>query len=146
MKPKTQKREGPGKPPLSETERTVLIRAKVTTSQRDKFLRVGGSEWLRGVIDGNAGMRWVPFRQELWSDQPLPPVRKYLLLQIEAKPDGGLPPSVAVGYMRFAAGDENSPVFTIPGVGGSVSAWCDCLPHEFNAPLWPGTQRACQPI
>lgn len=51
MKPKTEKREGPGKPPLSDSEKTVTIRSRVTESQRAKFLRVGGSNWLRKMID-----------------------------------------------------------------------------------------------
>jgi len=83
-------------------------------------------------------MHWVEFDQELWASQPLPKARKYLLVQIAAKPDEGLPPAVAVGYMRFAAGDKNSPTFTSPGVGGTVVAWCDCLPENFTAPLWKG--------
>lgn len=81
-------------------------------------------------------MNWVPFEQELWAKQPLPEARKHLLLQIAARPEHGLPPAVAVGYMRFAAGDPDSPTFTIPGVGGQVVAWCDCLPDDFAAPLW----------
>ena len=87
-------------------------------------------------------MKWVDYEESLWSAQPLPPERKHVLVQIAAR--GGLPPAVAVGYMRFAAGDKDSPVFTIPGVGGPVVAWCDCLPEGFSAPLWPGTIKACE--
>lgn len=86
-------------------------------------------------------MKWIEYTESKWSDQPLPPARKYLLVQIAERPEKGMPPAVAVGYMRFAAGDKDSPVFTIPGVGGDVIAWCDCLPDGFNAPLWPGTQK-----
>ena len=71
----------------------------------------------------------------------MPQERKHLLLQIAKKPEQGLPPAVAVGYMRFAAGDKDSPTFTIPGVGGEVVAWCDCLPDDFYAPLWPDTHK-----
>lgn len=86
-------------------------------------------------------MKWNKYRHDLWSNQPLPPARKYVLVQIDAKPEKGLPPAVAVGYMRLAAGDKNSPVFTIPGVGGDVSAWYDCLPEDFEAPLWQGAHK-----
>ncbi len=83
-------------------------------------------------------MKWFEFEQEKLAAQKLPPARKYVLVQIAAKVDEGLPPAVAVGYLRFAAGDKNSPVFTIPGVGGTVVAWCDCLGDDFKAPLWRG--------
>jgi hypothetical protein len=86
-------------------------------------------------------MNWVPFDQQKWHHQELPIARRYLLVQIAAKPREGLPPAVAVGYMRFAAGCGDSPVFTIPGVGGNVVAWCDCLVDDFEAPLWPGTHK-----
>ena len=86
-------------------------------------------------------MEWITYTQERWSRQTLPLERKHLLLQIAARPEQGLPPAVAVGYMRFAAGDKDSPIFTIPGVGGEVVAWCDCLPDDFTAPLWPGTHK-----
>lgn len=84
-------------------------------------------------------MKWIEFDQQKWDHQPLPPARRHLLVQVAAKAEEGLPPAVAVGYMRFAAGCKDSPTFTIPGVGGTVVAWCDCLPDDFTAPLWPGT-------
>lgn len=87
-------------------------------------------------------MKWIEYSESKWADQPLPPERKHVLVQIAARPEEGMPPAVAVGYMRYAAGDKNSPVFTIPGVGGSVVAWCDCLGDDFTAPLWPGTRKA----
>ena len=86
-------------------------------------------------------MEWIPFCQAKWANQRLPKARRYLLLQIAAKPEEGLPPAVAVGYLRYAAGDMNSPVFTIPGVGGDVTAWCDCLGDDFTAPMWSVIQR-----
>ncbi len=86
-------------------------------------------------------MRWEPFEQALWARQKLPRAKRYLLVQLAADPALGNPPAVAVGYLRYAAGDRNSPVFTIPGVGGTVVAWCDCLGDDFMAPLWPGTHH-----
>jgi hypothetical protein len=89
-------------------------------------------------------MEWVPFDREKLANQPLPTPKRYLLLQVAARPDEGLPAVVAVGWMRFAAGDLDCPTFTIPGVGGAVVAWSDCLGDEFEAPLWPGTAGGVQ--
>jgi hypothetical protein len=41
----------------------------------------------------------------------------------------------SVGYLRYAAGDRQSPHFVTPGVNGSVIAWCDCLPSDFVYPI-----------
>jgi hypothetical protein len=87
-------------------------------------------------------MKWIEYEESKWVQQPLPPPRKHVLVQVAARESDGLPPAVAVGYLRFAAGEKNSPVFTVPGVGGPVVAWCDCLPEGFNAPLWIGTHKA----
>lgn len=40
-----------GKPPLSDTEKTVHVTHKMTESQREKLKALGGSEWLRAQID-----------------------------------------------------------------------------------------------
>ena len=87
--------------------------------------------------------KWTAFDQQKWDRQELPEEKRYILVQIASREDGGrgLPPAVAVGYLRFAAGDHDSPVFTIPGVGGEVVAWCDCLGDDFFAPLWEGKQK-----
>ncbi len=39
------------------------------------------------------------------------------------------------GGLPKAAGDKQSPYFVIPGIGGEVSEWCDCLPEELAAKL-----------
>lgn len=71
----------------------------------------------------------------------LPPERRYVLLQCGELAEKGLPPSVVVGYLRYAAGDPASPVFVTPGVNrGEVSHWSDCLGDDFHAPLWRGRQ------
>ncbi len=79
-------------------------------------------------------MDWTPYEQDKWNQQPLPPVRRWVLCHIAARQDPtmGLPVTVAVGYLRLAAGCEDSPVFTIPGVGGPVVAWSDCLGDEYQ--------------
>jgi len=88
-------------------------------------------------------MEWIDYDRERWHNQNLPPERRYVLLQVAARetPTMGLPPTVAVGYLKFAAGDKHSPHFIVPGVGGPVVAWCDCLGDDFHAPIWSGTQK-----
>lgn len=44
------------------------------------------------------------------------------------RPDG-----IAVGYLNYGAGDEESPYFVVPGLHtGLELAWCDCLPDNFE--------------
>lgn len=83
-------------------------------------------------------MKWYDYKESLWHRQPLPKEHRHVLVQVAARELKGMPPSVVVGYMKFAAGDKQSPRFIIPGVGGPVVAWCDCLPDDFTAPLWRG--------
>lgn len=83
-------------------------------------------------------MDWITYERERWHEQELPPENRQVLLQITARMLDGMQvaPGVAVGYLRYAAGDPRSPHFIIPGVGGPVVAWCDCLGDDFKAPLW----------
>ena len=86
-------------------------------------------------------MEWIDFDRSKFHHQKLPKEKRHMLVQVAAKPDEGLPPAVAVGYLKFAAGCKDSPYFVVPGVGGDVVAWCDCLGDAFMAPLWPGTHK-----
>ncbi|MFN7782246.1 MAG: hypothetical protein ACK5PG_05890 [Lysobacterales bacterium] len=86
-------------------------------------------------------MQWIDYSEDLWHRQPLPPERRHVLVQVAARLDKGMPPAVAVGYMKFAAGCKDSPRFIVPGVGGPVVSWCDCLGDDFHAPLWAGTHK-----
>jgi hypothetical protein len=63
----------------------------------------------------------------------LPAEKKEILLQMKSM-ENGVPDAVMVGYLKYAAGDKNSPVFIVPGRGGQVLAWCDCLIGKF---VWP---------
>jgi len=40
-----------GRKKLADDEETIRINATVTESQRQKFLQLGGSRWLRDMID-----------------------------------------------------------------------------------------------
>jgi hypothetical protein len=82
-------------------------------------------------------MEWTAYQQDLWHNQSLPPLWRHVLCQIDARQGhlSQLPPAVAVGYLTLAAGDEHSPHFVVPGVGGPVVAWCDCLGDDFRSPL-----------
>jgi hypothetical protein len=75
---------------------------------------------------------------ERWDGIELPVERKPVLVQTAPKPDEGLPAAVAVGYLRYSAGDKTCPFFVIPGVGGDVTAFADCLPEPLDAECWPG--------
>lgn len=79
-------------------------------------------------------MKWISFEQEKCANQPLPTERRYLLCKVAENQQKGLPVAAAVGYMKFAAGDESSPEFIVPGVSGTVVAWCDCLGDDFKFP------------
>lgn len=69
----------------------------------------------------------------------LPPEKKLVLL---AFPEGEFhpnsAPATAVGYLKYAAGCKDSPMFITPGIGGWPTHWCDCLPDEIeeNHPHW----------
>lgn len=46
-----QQKKTAGRKPLSATEKTVNLSARVTESQRKRFVELGGSEWLRSLIN-----------------------------------------------------------------------------------------------
>ena len=81
---------------------------------------------------------WVDFDPKNRETQPLPPEYKLVLVQMAARPGNGKTPAIAAGYLRNDAGQKDSPYFVCPGVEGDAVAWCDCLPEDFCAPLWPG--------
>jgi hypothetical protein len=68
------------------------------------------------------------------SASKLPEQKKKVLCRMEKRSDS-FPSPLVVGYLKYAAGDKNSPEFITPGAnGGKVLAWCDCLPVNF---VWP---------
>lgn len=81
-------------------------------------------------------MNWIPFARENGQSQLLPPQRRCVLLMLPERKEDGMPPAVAVGYLKFAAGDKTCPYFVVPGVGGKPTHWCDCLGDDFEVPLW----------
>lgn len=54
--------------------------------------------------------------------------RKLVLCRVAPKKEKGLPPAIAAGYLRRAGSDA---YFVIPGVGGDVTHYCDCLNDDF---------------
>lgn len=79
----------------------------------------------------------------LFTNEDVPPEYKLVLVQISGAEEIGMPPSVAVGYLRFAAGDKRCPYFVVPGFGRrfEVTHWIDCLPENLSPPLWPGFKK-----
>ena len=77
-------------------------------------------------------MNWIDFDKSKFHHQKLPKERRHMLVQVAAKPDEGLQPAVAVGYLKFAAGCKDSPYFVIPGVGGfAMLYWPRAQPPIF---------------
>lgn len=82
-------------------------------------------------------MNWIDFEQGKGGQQELPPKLRKILCQVDAREEIGLqlPPTVAVGYLKYRDDDPELPQFIVPGVGGPVVAWCDCLGDNFTSPL-----------
>ena len=89
-------------------------------------------------------MKWYAFDAGRGSNQKRPDLRKLVLVKTVIGdliydgcsttfvPTPGLPLCMAVGYRKDGAGDKQSPYFVVPGVGGKVVAWCDCLPPDLT--------------
>jgi len=86
-------------------------------------------------------MLWHPFDKAKGYRQKRPPIYRLVLVATAPQPDKGYPAGVAVGYRKNAAGDKSCPYFVIPGIGGEVTHWCDCLGDEFKTPCWKMEQR-----
>ena len=84
-------------------------------------------------------MDWRLFSEEKGYHQERPPERKDVLVILE-KAQPSLPRAVAVGYMKNSAGQKQFPYFVVPGIGGKVIAWCDCLPTNFFDSILPFTK------
>lgn len=85
-------------------------------------------------------MKWYSFDASKGSHQKLPPEKKYVCVLIQSvRP--GFPNPVMAGYLKYAAGDKQSPHFIIPGYPqpqdaglAVILSWCDCL-VDFEWPL-----------
>lgn len=71
---------------------------------------------------------WHPFNPSLGSGQRLPAKYQPVLVRVPENKERGTPEGIAVGYLKFGAGDPESPYFVTPGIGGNIEAWCDVLP------------------
>ena len=84
-------------------------------------------------------MDWYLFSEGKGYHQKRPPERKDVLVILE-KQSPNLQRAIAVGYMKNSAGQKQFPYFVIPGIGGKVVAWCDCLPNDFFDSTLPFTK------
>lgn len=75
-------------------------------------------------------MKWIPFDPSKGYRQKRPLLKKYVLCLVAARDDG--PNTIAIGYRKDSAGDKSCPFFVVPGHGGDVIAWCDCLPESLD--------------
>lgn len=85
-------------------------------------------------------MKWYKFDQAKGSRQKRPKDGKWVLVMVDRDAYGSTmlyPEGVAVGYVRYASGDRQCPMFVVPqfgyGASGKVVAWCDCLPEDYKA-------------
>lgn len=74
--------------------------------------------------------KWYDFDPARGYRQKRPPEHKPVLLRFAPKESEGLPIGVAVGYLRYGAGQKDSPFFVIPQFGGQPYQWCDCLDFD----------------
>lgn len=85
--------------------------------------------------------QWIEFDP----DGPLPPERRYVILQFAPREPVGrwAAPAVVIGYLRHGS---EGPYFVAPGCAGPVpfrvTHWNDCLGDEFKPPLWAFDNRA----
>lgn len=79
-------------------------------------------------------MKWYEFHKEKGYRQKRPKVRKLVLVILE-RTSKNLPRALAVGYMKNSAGQKEYPYFVIPGIGGEVLYWSDCLPSDIEDSL-----------
>lgn len=68
-----------------------------------------------------------------WNKEGYPTEKKEVLVHLLSS-QRGVPNSIVVGYMRYAAGDKKSPLWITPGCNGHIIEWCDCLEDKFK---WP---------
>lgn len=117
---------------------------EIATESLERIRDSANDEWTIGVcdeafaeIEREEKARWVPF--SVAGD--LPAERRYVLVAIAGLHDdrGSHSPSTAVGYLRYSAGELDSPFFVVPGFGRpfEVTHWCDCLVDGFRSPSWP---------
>ncbi|MCW4050506.1 MAG: hypothetical protein NWE89_12310 [Candidatus Bathyarchaeota archaeon] len=84
--------------------------------------------------------KWYLFDKFKGSRQKYLPERKWVVVLLEKTKRGtipalNLPCGLGIGYKKNGAGDPQSPYFVVPGIGGEVLAWCDCLPDDFEYPI-----------
>lgn len=82
--------------------------------------------------------KWYSFDKTKGSRQKRPKEKKWVIVLRErvvyGTGPGDFPEILAVGYMKNLAGDKQAPYFVVPGLGGEVYAWCDCIPDDFKYP------------
>ena len=72
-------------------------------------------------------MKWVKYNPR----SVLPKSRKYCLVRIAARPEKGLPESIAIGYGKWFSDGH---MWIVPGVSGLVTHYSDYLGDDFE---WP---------
>lgn len=76
--------------------------------------------------------------EQVWNEVGQSWPRQYRMVLVATAEFVGSAPANIVGYMKYAAGDKNSPYFVCPGAqsGFQPIYWCDCLGDDFAPPNW----------
>jgi hypothetical protein len=88
-------------------------------------------------------IKWYKFNESKGSRQKRPAIRKLVVVRLQSKDPGREREALAIGYRKDGAGDPQYPYFVIPGIGGTVIEWCDCLPDNFE---WHSEDSAYHPF
>lgn len=85
---------------------------------------------------------WIPFNTYLGSNQELPEERAIVAVALGEHGHHSSVNGLAVGWFRYAAGDQDSPFFVIPDIGGKVVAWAPlAIFNELEFVNWPQIEK-----
>lgn len=85
--------------------------------------------------------KWHDFDFDKGTKQPLPNASKFVVVHVPSTNPVETPTKMAIGYLAYTnpkALFKNVPYFIVPGIGGPVLRWCDCLPADFT---WPEVEK-----
>ena len=75
-------------------------------------------------------MIWHEFKEYTDENRVLPAERRSVVVRL--RPDEYGRAAYAIGYLRYSAGELNLPFFVVPGIGRTVTHWCDCLGDDWK--------------
>ena len=84
-------------------------------------------------------MNWIEFK----TGNPAPPERRFVLVELDMHDSSFRSSAIVVGYLKYAAGDKDSPQFICHSIPGNwtVKSYCDCLGDNFERNGWPASTK-----